>query len=444
MDPVAHFLFAVAVIVLVSHVLGALLGRLGQPPIIGEIIGGLLLGPSLFGALWPSGRDWIFPPDLLRNLDLAAQLGLVTFMFLLGCELQLTTVRRQRKVVASVVVGSVGLPLVVGMVIAYAARDLMAASTSHPTAYMFFFGLAISITALPVLARILVDLGLDNSQMGALALACAAIGDGITWGALTVTLGLLTLADANHLLETAGLGLILVLVTVLLVKPALAKIVRTAEERPHSEGRLILSVLVAGALGAAAITQLLGLHPVIGAFLFGTIVPRGSALVERVCRQLQGFTLAVLLPLFFAGVGMRTSVGLLGTSPQNWLLFAVVLVAAVGTKFVGAGAGARLAGLPATDALRLGTLMNCRGVTELVVATIGWQYHLINELGLTILVLIALITTGVTSPVMRLLKTPSDALINTRSITAGPSMSSGRTLPRKEEVAADDQPLRKR
>jgi Kef-type K+ transport system membrane component KefB len=160
---------------------------------------------------------------------------------------------------------------------------------------------------------------------------------------------------------------------------------------------------VVGAIAFSALTQMINLHPVIGAFLFGAAVPRNSGAVDRISHQLQGFTLTILLPLFFAGVGLVTSIGLLGSHPGHWLVFAGILIAAQVTKFVGAGGAARLAGLPGNQAVRLGVLMNCRGVTELVIATIGLQYGVINRLGFTILVLIAVITTAVTGPLMRYL-----------------------------------------
>ncbi|MBF8188883.1 cation:proton antiporter [Nonomuraea sp. K274] len=408
-DPIARFLLAVAVIVLLSNLAGALLSRLRQPPIIGEILGGLLLGPSVLGAVWPAGREWILPEQVLATLDLAAQLGLVTFMFLLGCELRLSTVRARQGLIASVVTLGMGLPFVAGTGIALLSGDMMRGPAGDGIAAPLFFGLALSITALPVLARILLDLGMREG-VGVLALACAAVGDVVMWGALTVLLAVLAVTGAGHALLTLGLGALLLAVTMLAVRPALAALVR----RAGAENRFVLPVLVTGALIFAAASQLVGLHPLIGAFLFGTIVPRESAVVERIGHQLQGFTLMVLLPLFFAGVGLRTSVGLISGSAAHWLLFGAVLAIAVATKVLGGYGGARLGGLPRQDALRLGVLLNCRGVTELVVATIGYQYHLINELGLTVLTLVALITTAATAPVMRLL--------NTRSMTPTPSL----------------------
>ncbi|AHH99646.1 cation:proton antiporter [Kutzneria viridogrisea] len=398
LDPVAGFLLAVAVIVLVCHLFGAAARRLGQPAVIGEILGGLLLGPSALGALWPQGWHWLFPAQSLGALGLAGQMGLVTFIFLLGSELRLDTLGgRARRGTALVTAGAVGVPLLVGMAVALPAHDLVAGSSPNSTAYVVFFGLAMSITALPVLARILVDLDLQRSPTGVLALTCAAIGDGTAWAALTVLLAVTGVGGTGRTLTTVALAVGLVLVTLLLVRPLLAALVARADRN------LVLPVLAAGAIGYAATTQFIGLHAVIGAFLFGLAVPRDSPAVDQLRRQLEGFSVTLLLPLFFAGIGLSTSVGLLGGSAAHWVLFGAVLLAASASKFLGTSGAARLAGLPTRQALGLGALMNCRGVTELVVASIGYQYHLVNEFGLTVLVLLALITTALTGPLMRLI-----------------------------------------
>ncbi|GAB1513334.1 cation:proton antiporter [Actinophytocola sp. KF-1] len=390
-DPVARFLFSVAVILLVCHVTGAVLRRFGQPPVLGEVVGGLLLGPSVLGLAFPAAQDWLFPAPVLTALNHAAQLGLIVFMFLLGCELRTDRIG-SRRVVGATVLGGMGLPFAAGACVALTAPAL----GDGGTGFVLFFGLALSITALPVLARILVDLGLADTRLGATALSSAAVGDGVAWFALTVILAGTGLSGTGDVATTAGLAVALVVVTVLCVRPAL----RTLVARAGSH-QLLLGTLVVGALGYAGVTQLIGLHPVIGAFLFGVAVPRNAPAVTRIGEQLQGFAIAILLPLFFAGVGLSTSVGLLGESVANWLLFLLVLAVATASKFAGAGGGARLAGLPGREAVRLGTLMNCRGVTELVVAAIGLQYGLVNELGFTILVLVAVLTTAATGPLMR-------------------------------------------
>lgn len=393
-DPLARFLLAVAMLLLVCHLFGAVARRWKQPPVLGEILGGLLLGPSMLGLLWPSADAWLFPPKVMEEVDPAAQLGLIVFMFLLGCQFRPDAIRGHR-VVAAGVLGGMGLPFVAGVVIALATDPTMS-GPPHSVATPLFLGLALSITALPVLARILVDLDLDQTRIGAMSLSCAAIGDGVAWTVLTLILAAAGLNGASQIATTAGLTAALVVVTFMCVRPGLAALVRQVGSQ-----QLLLALLAVGAIGFAALTQLIGVHPVIGAFLFGTALPRGSAPVRRIDEQLQGFAVAILLPLFFGEVGLNTSVGLLGADPGHWLLFAGVLLAAMAAKFVGAGGCAKLAGLPGREAIQLGVLMNCRGITELVVASIGLQYGLVNRLGFTILVLVAVITTAVTGPLMR-------------------------------------------
>lgn len=404
LDPIASFLLAVAMIVLVSHLLGIVLEKLHQPPVLGEILGGLLLGPSALTSLWPQASHWLFTETVVSALGMVSQLGLVTFMFLLGCELGRGGVRTSRGVVAMVSVGAIGLPFLGGVALAFAGRDALAGDSPNHGVYVIFFGLALSITALPVLARVLLDLGMEGTRIGTLALACAASGDGLIWMSLTVVLGL---SGQISVITTVGLGLALALITMLWIRPALAVMVRRAESRASAR-RFLLPVLLVGALGYAAITHMMGLHPAIGAFLFGVVVPRDVPVVEHIKLQLQGFVVTVLLPLFFAGIGLTTSVGLIGGSIAHWGLFVAVLLTAIATKFAGVVGFARLAALPQRDAWRLGALMNCRGVTELVVAAIGYQHHLISALGLTMLVLVALITTAATRPLIHLIGLPAD------------------------------------
>ncbi|WP_432934366.1 cation:proton antiporter [Microbispora sp. CA-135349] len=392
-DSLTHFFIAVAVILVTCQALAALARRLHQPPVFGEMVGGLLLGPSLLGAVWPEGGAFLFQPSVIEGLDKVAQLGLVVFVFLLGCELRTDRIER-KGMVAAVVVGGMALPFAAGMGIVLASGDLLAGTSATPTETMLFVGLAMAVTALPVLARILADLKLEKTSVGALSMSAAAIGDGVAW--LTLAFLLAGQGGTSQGLRVLLLAAALVLVTALCVRPLLAMLV----SRLGSSQSLTV-VLIAGAIGYAVLTQSVQLHAVVGAFLFGVAVPRDSLAVERVGQQLEGFTLTILLPLFFAGVGLKISVGLLGTDPLVWLVLVAALVAAVVGKVAGAGGAVRLAGMPPRDALRLGFLMNCRGVTELVVLTIGYQAHLINQLAYTILVLVAVITTATTGPLVR-------------------------------------------
>lgn len=398
-DPVAHFLVALAVIVVVCHLLAAAARRFGQPPVVGEILGGLVLGPSVLAPLWPAGSAWLLTPSVVATITVVGQLGLVTFLFLIGCESRLDNPRADGRIVAAVSAGSIALPFVGGAGVAALGRPLIAGSDQHPAAFLLAFGLAVSITAMPVLARILVDAAMDTSRVGRIAMACAAIGDGSAWLALTLILALSGLAGSGGPLATLALVAALAAVTFAVVRPLLARLVRRM-------GGRALPVVIAGAVAYAACTQLIGLHAAVGAFLFGLLLPRDDALIERIRRQLYGFSSTVLLPLFFAGVGLSTVVASVTGSADGWLLLAGVMLVATVAKFGGAGGGARLAGLSARQSLQIGTLMNCRGVTELIIATICLQYHVVNTLGFTILVLMALLTTVMTGPALRLIGVP--------------------------------------
>ncbi|WP_186776771.1 cation:proton antiporter [Streptomyces salinarius] len=399
-DPLTRFLLAVTVILTVSHLFGEVLRRLGQPSVVGEILGGLLLGPSALGLLWPRASERLFTPSVLDTLDQVSQLGLVIFMFLVGSEVRTGRLGSAGRV-GTVLFGSMAVPFVLGTGFALAFGPTLIGPRATTADYALFVGLALAITAVPVLARVLVDLGLDRTRVGSLAMTCAALGDGLAWLVLTV---LLTGADpgGGHLLTSAVSVVALVALTFFGVRPLLLALLTRAPSP-----RLCTVVLVTGAIGFAVLTQAMHLHPVIGAFLFGTAVPRevpsagtatprGVPLVERATEQLRGVTMLVLLPLFFASVGLKTSLGAFGADTGVWLVFAAMLVVAQVTKVVGAGGAARLAGLSGRESLRIGVLMNCRGVTELIVATIGHQAGLINDVCFTMLVLVAVATTALT------------------------------------------------
>lgn len=395
----ARFLLAVALIVAVAHLLGRLLGLVGQPPVIGEILGGLLLGPSVLHAAFPRVSDWFFTKQVDGSLGMISQLGLAIFMLLLGCELDYAQARLRGSALSVLVAGSMGLPFAVGVGLALSEHRLIA-GTGSPAGYtIVFFGLALSITALPVLARVLLDFNLRHTRAGIVALAGAAFGDAVAWGSLTIILGL---RNSSHPLVAMAVITAFVALTLLWVRPVLAWLVARWLRRTEDGGQFLPVALLAGCLCYAVITQSLGLDTAVGAFLFGMVVPRRVLAIERLKKQLQGFVIVILLPLYFASIGMSTPINLIGGSVSTLMLTLMVLLVAFATKFAGASGAAKLAGIPGREALRVGVLMNCRGVTELVVAMIGFQNHLINSLDLAILVLMALVTTAATGPFIRL------------------------------------------
>lgn len=402
------FLVAVAVIVVSANVLGATLTRFRQPAVVGEILAGLLLGPSFLGWIWPAAQHWLFPAEVREALRLVAELGLVTFVFMLACELRLDVVGSRRRSVVLVTGGALVLPLVAGTMLAVVGGARLIGPRGDTHIGALFFGLAVSVTALPVLARIACERGLLRTPVGELSLTCAAFGDGLIWAALSVLLGLTAGDSVDEPLVPAAGATALLLVMITVVRPTVRLALPWLEAGPHGE-RMLVPALLCGAYLSAGTAELIGIHPVVGAFAFGLLVPRRSPAVGKVAGAVAAVTSSILLPLFFAGVGLTVSVGAFGESLAAWLMFALVLVVAMASKFTGAWLGARLAGLNRAEASQVGVLMNCRGVTEIVIATVGWQAGFLSVSGLTVLVLVALITTICTGPLLQVIERQREA-----------------------------------
>jgi K+:H+ antiporter len=406
-DQLTSFLLAVAMIIGVCRMVGALCVRLRQPPVVGELAGALLIGPSLLGSALPGTYHAIFTPSVLSAIDLAGQFGLVVFMFLLGSELQLDRLTGNRAKVGTVVIGSIALPFAGGMGFATLVQQWLRAVGVPLPIYLVFFGLAVSITALPVLARILTDHRVETSETGTLALTVAAIGDGLAWGTLTVILAAAGARDTTELFVRAGLAILLIVLSFTVMRPLLATLLRRISR--HASDSATLAVLVAGAAASAAVTETIGLHPIVGGFLFGVIQPREHPVLMRANARLNDFAVVILLPLFFASIGLKASFTAFSDS-IGWLLLAGTLTVATVTKFLGAAGAAALAGTGRRQALRIGALMNCRGITELVIANVGLQQRVITTLGYTIIVLVAIVTTAVTGPLAGLRRPDEDLL----------------------------------
>ncbi|MDF5753478.1 cation:proton antiporter [Spongiactinospora sp. TRM90649] len=405
-DTAARFLIAVSLIVLCAHVTGSVLRLLRQPRVVGEIAGGLLIGPTAVGALWPDGHAAVFTPDVIRAVDLMAQLGLVFFVFLLGAELRVERRDGWWGLLTRLVAGALLVPFALGAVLGIATGERLAGAGVPQPAFVLFLGLALSITALPVLGRILVEHGLQHTRLGVLALTTAALGDGAAWAGLLLILVGVGAAGGGWLGLVLAVALGVVLVAV--VRPLLRTLFR-ASGGGTGRTHLLAPAVIAGLMICAALSQMAGMHMAIGAFLFGLVMPRDLPHLERFTASFHGFTMVVLLPLFFAGIGLRMSLPeLFGQASAAWL-FCLVVAMAIGSKYAGTMAGAMLAGLPRRDAFVLGTLMNCRGVTELVVASVGLQHGLINELGFTVLVLVALVTTALTGPTLIMLRNSDES-----------------------------------
>jgi Kef-type K+ transport system membrane component KefB/flavin reductase (DIM6/NTAB) family NADH-FMN oxidoreductase RutF len=394
-----RFLLAIAIIVAATHTVGGLMRRLGQPAVIGEIAAGILLGPSLLGALSPTAWHWLLSGGVRGALDMASQLGLVFFMYLLGCELRLDRLRGLGPVTLCVSIASLTVPFLCALPLALTLyRDHGHGASMY--GFVLFFGLAVAITALPVLARILADKGMLATPVGTIALTAAVLGDVAAWTALAFVLAVTRSAGGAGAAASLGLVCAFALLMITVGRRVLAMVIRRCESGALPESAL-LPIALTGCLLSAVATQLAGVHAVFGAFLFGAIMPRRSRIVEQSGERIRGVVVTVLLPLFFAYVGLQTALGALGTSAARWLTTLAIIALAIVTKLLGVTAAARICGVPTAQALRLGALMNCRGLTELIIAGIGLSLHLIDPYLFTVLVLVALVTTVLTAPMLR-------------------------------------------
>ena len=399
-----QFFLQLAVILLFCRLVGAIALRLGQPQVVAEMLAGVLLGPSLFGLLWPDAQHWLFPWDTAQKmrdtqsyLFPASQLGLALYMFVVGMEFRVDIVRRRLKSSIAVSVAGMVTPLLFGGALAWIFfhyTDLFPKKTSLLEA-MLFLGASMCITAFPVLARIIHFKKLSGTAMGTVALGAGAIDDASAWCLLAVVLASFD-NNWNHALVNIGGGLAYVAFTLLVVRPLLVRAkARLVEDGTLTDAGLVLALILM-TLGAF-FTDLIGLHAVFGAFVMGAAMPRGLVVRDLIGR-IQPLTVALLLPLFFTYSGLNTKIGLLN-SGFLWLMCGAVLVAAVVGKGVACWVAARATGIANREALGIGTLMNARGLMELIIVNIGLQRGIISEGLFATLVIMAVITTLMASPV---------------------------------------------
>ncbi|MGW2557761.1 cation:proton antiporter [Streptomyces sp. NPDC001514] len=396
-----------ALILAAAAALGKLAERLRQPAVIGEIVAGLALGPALLGLI-PGATDLLLPAQARPYLQVLAQLGLVLFMFGVGYHFDLRGLRGSGRQVTAVSLTSVALPFVLGAGLAVALHpwfDTSQMSTDGLLGPVLFLGAAMSITAFPVLARIITERGLQKERIGNVALACAAIQDVLAWGILAAVVAVVHAEGGGPpvrmVLTTAAFGLLLVRG----VRPALAWLL-SPRRRWAGSAALVHAVLVTGLLLSAWATHSIGLHAVFGAFAFGAVVPRRQidAAAPEVPERIEQTSL-LLLPVFFTVTGL--SVDLAGLGTRGFLmLVAVTAVACVG-KFVGAAGAARLTGSGAREATALGVLLNTRGLTELVILNVGLGLGVLDTRLFTAMVCMALITTVMAGPLLRLTHPPA-------------------------------------
>lgn len=394
-DSMLPVLIAVPAVVLACHVGGRAVLLIGQPPVIGEILAGILLGPSLLGWLAPDLQHHLLPAAALPVTSALGTLGLLAFLFLIGLDLDLHSLRTARRAVIAVSLGSLIVPLALGAALATAMYPQMAPPGVGRLPFTLFIAVALSITAFPVLARILADRGLETTRLGTFVMACAAVDDALAWCLLTAVIALSTSGTALSAATTLALTLALA-AALTLARPALRALLDRAG---RTSDDLVLVLLFASLCLSAYATDRIGVHPAFGAFLFGTLTPRGLPAVGRSAARIRAVVLPLLLPLYFVDAGLHTDLSHLPAG--GWLWGAAILAVAVLGKSGGAAGAARLTGFDWRWSAAVGTLMNCRGLTELVVLGIGREAGVITDDLFTLLVVMAVLTTAATAPAFK-------------------------------------------
>ena len=403
-DEIAAIVFVdVALIIVVARVVGALFKKIRQPAVVGEILAGIVLGPTLLGAFPGDLPDKIFPEDVRPFLNILAQVGLVIFMFIVGMELDLKLIHGKERIAAVISLCSIALPFVLGILLAttlHGSHD-EAEQAGDFVPFALFIGASMSITAFPVLARILTERRMYRTEIGALTLACAAVDDILAWSLLAVVLAIVASTSLLDLPRILFLSILFVAFMFVVVKPRL----RILADKYREAGRLtpnILAVILVGFLTSAWITSEIGIHQIFGAFLFGVIMPRQDTaeFFHEILERLEQATVILLLPVFFIVTGLNVDVRGLGSEAFTQL--PLILLTAVAGKLVGASAAARAQGLQWRKAGAVGVLMNTRGLTELVILNVGLEFGVLDSRLFTMLVVMAIVTTVMTEPLLRL------------------------------------------
>ena len=395
------FFLQLAVILGICRLVGFLAGKIGQPQVVGEMIAGVLLGPSLFGLLWPALQHRVFPSGVpMSILYASSQVGLVLYMFLIGVEFDTNLIRQRLRSAVSVSLAGILTPLVLGSLLAILLVG-QSSFFSHKVILweaMLFLGAAIAVTAFPMLARIIFERGLSGTSLGTLALAAGSVDDAVSWCILALVVAVFKQNAWIAVLAVAG-GILYALVTLLIGKPLLSRLGTLAERQGGIRGPMLAFVLLLVML-CAWITDTLGIYAIFGGFILGIAMPRGF-FAKQLKSILEPVVTNFLLPLFFVYSGLNTSIRLV----NSWLLWGIallILLAAILGKGIACWLAALLNKEPNREALAIGSLMNARGLMELILLNIGLQQGIITPTLFTMLVLMAIVTTLMASPLFEL------------------------------------------
>jgi Kef-type K+ transport system membrane component KefB/nucleotide-binding universal stress UspA family protein len=398
METVILVLFEVLIVIGLSRLVGLAFKSVNQPLVIGEIVAGIMLGPSLLGLIAPSVAVTLFPPETIPFLNVLSQVGLIFFIFLIGLELNPKYLSGHLETAILTSHVSILVPFALGTLLAVLLYPLVSNASVSFTAFALFLGAAMSITAFPVLARIITENNLQGTRLGTLALTCAAVDDMTAWCVIAVAIAVAR--------EGSIAGAVPIIIKSLLYIGFMFTVGRwflqhlaTYYQRMGRLSQLIIALIYMAVIASALVTELIGIHLIFGAFLVGVAMPKNADLVRELAEKTEDFVLVFLLPIFFAFSGLRTQIGLLNR-PELWLLCLLVLGVAIAGKYIGTYVAARVSGVNRREASALGWLMNTRGLTELIVLNIGLDLGVISPVLFAMLVIMTLVTTFMTSPML--------------------------------------------
>jgi Kef-type K+ transport system membrane component KefB len=411
-----HVLLAFAAVIIAARAVGVVFRCLGQPPVMGEVIAGILLGPSFFGRFWPEVSAYVLPTGVLPFINVIAQIGVILYMFLVGVELNPSLLRRNPNAVIAISHSSIVVPFLLGSMLSLLLYPIFATSDVPFGIFFLFMGISMSVTAFPVLARILTDRGMHRSRLGTVALTCAAVGDLTAWCLLAFVVSVAK-ADMDDAVRTLAWSLLFVAFMLLVVRSLMGAIARRAERQPEIGHGTMAAILVALLLSAFT-AEWIGIHALFGAFILGALVPHDGALARHLTRRLHDVAVVFFLPAYFAFTGMRTQIGLV-SGMEQWLVCALIIAVASLGKFGGIFIAGRVVGLRWREGAVLGILMNTRGLMELIVLNIGLDLKILSPTLFTMLVLMAITTTLATTPILDLLNRERGLLGNPETRESG-------------------------
>ena len=423
---VAAFFLAVLIVLIVARAFGMVAVRVGQPRVMGEVIAGIALGPSLFGLLAPNLQATIFATDILPAFGVAANLGLIFFMFLIGMEVDQKQLKGKAAPAAAISNASIALPMLLGIAAALPLYKLLGPDIKF-AAFALFMGVAMSITAFPVLARILAERRMLKGPVGSLTIGCAAIDDVSAWFLIALATTIAVSGSFGVVVRTIAEAVAFVLVMALLVRRILARMATAFDEVGQIPSGWFAAIVV-GVLLSAYMTEAIGIDVIFGGFIMGMVMPRHARLTEEVTRRVEDFVVTLLLPMFFVYTGLKTNITLLDR-PELWLITAGLVVLAIVGKLAGAAIAARVCGFDSRASMVIGTLMNTRGLTELIVLNIALEVGAISGVLFTALVVMAIVTTLMTGPLLKLLDPRNEYGTKIEDELAGAAVAAAREHP---------------